>query len=237
MSVLFRLVSLGLTVAAIGFGVAGCGDSIKDKVNDAKTTYNDAKSTYSTAKDTIDDATVKGSASDSFFKSSNLSTALGKITDKAGDDAIEVTVYPGYVQADASTGSETSGKRYRVNNDQDLTEAGLKLSGPGKLADNVFPFSDVNADDIDNTVAAVAKKAGKTLDDVTYVSIRIGVVSGKPEMNIYVNGGGFYTANLDGTGIKDTGGDAKKAAGDAEDTVNCIKDAKGDVTKIQACTK
>jgi len=237
MSALFRLVGLGLTVAAIGFGVAGCGDSIKDKVNDAKTTYNDAKSTYSNAKDTIDDVTVKGGASDSYYQSANLSSALDKITSKAGDDAIEVTVYPGYVQADASTGSETSGKRYRVSKDGDLKEASLKLTGPGKLADNVFPFSDVNADTIDSTVAAVAKKAGKTLDDVTYVALRIGVVSGKPEMNIYVSGGGYYTANLDGSGIKNPAGDAKKATAKAEDTVQCVKDAGSDVTKIQACAK
>jgi hypothetical protein len=230
-------VSVGLAVAAIGFGVAGCGDSIKNKVKEAKTTYNQAKSTYSTAKGTIDDATVKGSAGNSFYKASNLSTALGKITDKAGDDAIEVTVYPGYVQADASTGSESSGKRYHVNSDQDLSEADLKLTGPGKLADNIFPFSDVNADDIDNTVAAVAKKAGKTLDDVTYVSLRIGVVSGKPEMNIYLSDGGFYTANVDGSGIKDVGGAAKTAASKAQDTVDCLKKANGDVNKIQACSK
>jgi hypothetical protein len=230
-------VGVGLTVAAVGFGVAGCGDSIKNKVNDAKTTYNQAKSTYSTAKDTIDDLTVKGSASNSFYKASNLSTALGKITDKAGDDAIEVSVYPGFVQADASTGSEAQGKRYRVNSDQKLTEADLKLTGPGKLADNIFPFADVNADTVDSTIAAVAEKAGKTIDDVTFVIIRVGVVSSKPQMNVYVSGGGYYTANLDGSDIKDVGAAAKKAATTAEDAVQCIKDANGDVTKIQACAK
>jgi hypothetical protein len=228
---------LGLTVAAIGFGVAGCGDSIKDKIDEAKTTYSDAKTTYDNAKNTIDDATVKGGASNSFYQAANLSDALSQITDKAGDDAIEVTVYPGYVQADASTGSESSGKRYRVNSDKKLTEASLKLTGPGKLADNVFPFSDVNADTIDSTVAAVAKKAGKTLDDVKYVSLRVGIVSGKPEMNIYVSGGGYYTANLDGSDLKDVGGAATTAVNKAKDIANCVKNANGDVTKIQACAK
>lgn len=237
MSALFRLVGLGLTIAAIGFGVAGCGDSIKDKIDDAKTTYSDAKTTYDNAKNTIEDSTVKGGAGNSFYKSANLDEALSQITDKAGDDAIEVTVYPGYVQADASTGSETDGKRYRVNSDKKLTEASLKLTGPGKLADNVFPFSDLNADTIDSTVSAVAKKAGKTLDDVTYVSLRVGIVSGKPEMNIYVGGGDYYTANLDGSAVKNPVGDAKDAAGKAQDMVDCIKDAGGDVTKIQACAK
>ena len=237
MSFLFRLVGLGLTVAAIGFGVAGCGDSIKDKVNDAKTTYKDAKTTYDDAKGTIEDSSVKGSAANSFYKSSNLSTGLGKITDKAGDDAIEVTIYPGYVQADASTGSETAGTRYRVNADDALQEDKLQLNGPGKLADNIFPFADVDPAAVESTVTAVAKKAGKTVDDISYVGIRIGVVSAKPEMNVYVSGGGYYTANLDGSGLKNVAGDAKDAAGKAQDTADCIKAAGANVDKIQACTK
>lgn len=237
MSTLIRLVGIGFAVAALGFGATGCGDEIKDKIDEAKTTYSDAKTTYEDAKGKIESATVKGSAENSFYKASNLTTGLGKITDKAGDDAIEVTIYPGYVQADASTGSETEGKRYRVNTDEDVKEAELKLAGPGKLADNIFPFADVDPQAVESAVNAAAKKAGKTVDDVTYVNIRIGVVSGDPEMNIYIGGGDFYTANLDGSGLKSPVGEAKKAAGAAEDTVDCITKAAGDIEKMQACAK
>ncbi len=235
MSTLTRLAGIGFAVAALGFGATGCGDEIKDKIDEAKTTYSDAKTTYEDAKGSIDSATVKGGAENSFYRSSNLTTGLGKITDKAGDDAIEVTIYPGYVQADASTGSETAGKRYRVNTDDDVKEADLKLQGPGKLAENIFPFADVDPTAVESTVDAAAKKAGKTIDDVTYVNIRIGVVTGKPEMNIYVSGGDFYTANLNGSGLKSPVGDAKEAVGKASDTVDCIKAAGTDVDKIQAC--
>jgi hypothetical protein len=238
-SALIRLVGLGLAVAAIGFGVAGCGDSIKHKVSDAKTTYNDAKTTYNAAKDVVNDATVKGSAESSYFKASNLGNALDKIKAKAGDDAIEVDIYPGYVQADVSTGSETEGKRYHVNKDGTLAEAKLTLTSVagGKLADNIFPIADVDPGTVESTINAVAKKEGTTVDSVSYVLIKMSLVNGKPEMNIYVKGGAFYTANLDGSGLKNPVGDATKAVSKAKATGDCIQKAGTDVAKMAACNK
>src|SRR4051794_37079143 len=151
----------------MGFAVAGCGDSIKDKVDDAKTTYDQAKTTYSDAKSAINDLTVKGGAENSYFKEANLNKAVDQIEDKVGrrGDLLELTIFPGYVQADASTGSESEGKRYRINTDGDLKEAKLTLTSVagGKLSDNVFPISDVDPATISNTISEVAGKAGKTL--------------------------------------------------------------------------
>lgn len=238
MTRLFRLVAVAAIVSAFGFGLAACGDSVKDAVDDAKTTIDDVKTTADDIKSQADQLTKKGDAEDSLLRSSNLAKALGTLSEKAGSDAdaIEVDVYPGYLQADISTGSEDEGKRYKVAGpDGDAEEAKLQLTGPGKLAENIFPLSDVDATTVADTATAAAEKAGKTLGDVTYVTIRIGITSGKPEINVYLGGGAFYTAGIDGSGLKDVAGDAKQAASDAQDTADCIKQAGTDVSKITDC--
>ena len=238
MTRLFRLIAVAGIVSAFGFGLAACGDSVKDAVNDAKTTIDDVKTTAGDIKNQADQLTKKGDAEDSLLRANNLNKALGTLTGKVGSDAeaIEVDVYPGYLAADISTGSEDEGKRYRVAGpDGDAEEAKLQLTGPGKLADNVFPLSDVSADTVADTANAAAEKAGKTLADVTYVTIRVGVTSGKPEINVYLGGGDFYSAGIDGSGLKDVTGEAKDALSDAQKTADCIKQAGTDVSKLQDC--
>lgn len=245
MTRLFRPVAIAGIVAAFGLGLTACGDSVKDAVDDAKTTIDDVKTTADDIKTTADDIKaqadqlgVDADAEDSLLRASNLQKALGTLSGKAGAgaDALEVDVYPGYLQADIATGSEQNGKRYKVAGpDGDAQEAELELTGPGRLSENVFPLSDVDADTVAATASKAAAKANKTLGDVTYVTIRIGVTSGKPEINVYLGGGAFYTADIDGSGLRDVAGDARKAAGDAQETADCIKRAGTDVSKITAC--
>src|SRR3954471_2002684 len=96
-----------------------------------------------TAKHASDSVNRKGGDGKSLYHAGNLDKALGKLKARVGDDGklLSLTVYPGYLVADASTGSEDKGKTYRVEEDGSIRELPLTLTGPGQVKDNIFPIA------------------------------------------------------------------------------------------------
>jgi hypothetical protein len=209
-----------------------------------------------TAHDAVQSVNRKGGDDESLFHAARLEGALDKVRANVGADGelLRLTVYPGYVMAEASTGSEDEGKSFRVQENGKVTKAPLTLTGPGRLADNVFALDKIDAKTIERLARAVAAKEHATLDDVAYVIATIQAGSGKPGINVYLKNSKFWQAALDGSGLSNPDKEARNAldnaaaavdaatstttsaAKGADDLAACVQAAGGDVEKLQACS-
>ena len=213
-----------------------------------------------TAHDAVQSVNRKGGDDQSLFHAARLDSVLDKVRDQVGADGklLKLTVYPGYVMAEASTGSEDEGKAFRVQENGKVTKYPLTLTGPGRLADNVFDFSKIDAKTVERLTNQVAAKEHATLDDVGYVVATIQADSGKPGMNVFLKNSKHWRAALDGSGLSNPDQDARKAldnaaaavenatsatkaaaksaAKPADDLAACVQEAAGDVEKLQACS-
>lgn len=197
---------------------------------------------FDQAGDALDEASASAADEGSLLRGNDLAAALKTLEKEAGSgkDVLQVTVYPTYLSAEVSTGSEDDAKGYKVQRDGDVQPFGVSLTGPGKLADNVFPLADLDPEALDRVVAAATKDdPSLTLDDVSHAIAGIDSVSGKPDWKVYF-GGAYYTASLDGTDVRE-GGTAPAAADDAvakaTSITDCLAKAAGDVEAVQACTR
>ncbi len=198
---------------------------------------------FDQAGDALDEASASAADEGSLLRGNDLAAALKTLEQEAGSgkDVLQVTVYPTYLAAEVSTGSEDDAKGYKVERDGDVQPFGVSLTGPGKLADNVFPLADLDPEALDRVVAAATKKdPSLSLDDVTHAIAGIDAISGKPDWKVYFGGASFFTANLDGSDVR-KGGSAPAAADDAVADATLISDclamAAGDVEAVQACTR
>jgi len=220
-----------------------------------------AQDAFDQADDALEEASAKASDEGSLLRGAALADALATLKDETdgAKDALRITVYPTYLSAEVSTGSEDEAKGYKVQKDGDVQPFGVTLTGPGKLADNVFPIADIDPKALDAVVAAAAEQDPSLgLDDVTHAIAGIDSISGKADWKVYFGGSTYYTANLDGTDVRKGGapatttavpdaGDvedavedaseqADEAVSDAQEVTDCIAKAAGDVAAIQACT-
>ncbi|MBJ7330781.1 MAG: hypothetical protein JHC95_12850 [Solirubrobacteraceae bacterium] len=168
-----------------------------------------------TARDSLDEATASAADESSLLRASNLSDALATVKEK-GDgrtDALAITIYPGYITAEVSKGSEKDADGFKINQDGDVQDFPVSLTGPGKLSDNVFPLADIDPKVLDQVIAgAIKKDAGLKLDDVTHAIVGIDPISGKADWKVYFNGASYYTANLDGSDLRKGGTPSADAA-------------------------
>jgi hypothetical protein len=230
----FRLLfALGLVGAAVGifFGAKG----------------------LMTAKDAVDSVNRTGGDRASLFHADRLDSALGKVRAKVGDDGqlLALNIYPGYLQVDASTGSEDKGRSFRIQENGKVDELPLTLNGHGRLRDNVFPLARLDAATVQRLAEQVAAKEHGDLDDVTHVIATIQPDSGKPGLNVYLKNQRYWRAGLDGRGLSNPDHQAREAlddagkavagatqqAGGASDLAACLQKAGTDVAKVSACTK
>jgi hypothetical protein len=123
-------------------------------------------------------------------------------------------------------------KGYTYSSGGDLSDFGVKLVGPGRIEDNVFPIAQLNAGTPERIVAGVHAKAPQySLADVQFMTLDIDPVSGKPvwDVNIGTPGSGnLYQADLNGSNVRAPGEAGRNVA-------DCITKAAGDPVKIQAC--
>jgi hypothetical protein len=216
-----------------------------------------------TAKHATDSVNRKGGDSKSLFHAGALDKGLNKVRAKVGDDGklLQLAIYPGYMAVDAASGSEDKGRSFRIQEDGRVDELPVTLTGPGKLADNVFPLAKVDPAVVEKLAGQAAAKEHLGLNDVTHIVVMLEPDSGKPGINVYLNNSRFWRAGLDGSGLSNPdiegrkaldgvqktldGLDAKKAttpsaAPDASGTSGltaCIQAAGADAAKIAACTK
>lgn len=201
---------------------------------------------FDQADDALEEANASASDEGSLLRGPALADALAKLKEEDGGakDVLRITVYPSYVSAEVSTGSEDDAKGYKVQKDGDVVPFGVTLTGPGKLADNVFPLADVDPKALDTIIAGVTKRdASLGLDDVSHALAGIDPVSGKADWKVYFGGAAYYTANLDGSNLREGGAAPSQTATQADDAVSdakkitdCLAKAAGDVEAVQACT-
>lgn len=194
--------------------------------------------------DAVGGATTGAGDRDSMFRAAGLGDALAELRERGDGDALRVAVYPAYVSAELSTGSETEGQGLKVEQDGDVEPFDLRLTGPGKLADNVFALSQVDAGVFEGIVAGARRDDPSLgIEDLTHAIAAIDPISGEAGWKVYFGAAGAYTADLDGTNLKRTGdapatsSQADRAVADATRITDCLARAAGDVERVQACTK
>jgi hypothetical protein len=216
-----------------------------------------------TAKHATDSVNRKGGDSKSLFHAAALDKGLDKVRAKVGDDGrlLQLTIYPGYLAVDASSGSEDKGRSFRIQEDGRVDELPVTLTGPGKLADNVFPLAKVDSGVVEKLAGQAAAKEHLGLDDVTHVIVMIEPDSGKPGINVYLDNSRFWRAGLDGSGLSNPDIEGRKALDGVQKTLDgldatstakpggstkpsatpdlatCIQAAGADAAKLAACTK
>ncbi|HET6508316.1 MAG TPA: hypothetical protein VFG42_16100 [Baekduia sp.] len=244
---MFRsLTILGLIGAAVGlfFGVKGA----------------------ITAKHATDSVNRKGGDPKSQFHADRLSQSLDKVRAQVGDDGrlLALNVYPGYIEADASTGSEDRGRSFRIQEDGRVDKLPVTLTGPGTLKDNVFPINKVDTKVVEKLAGEAAAKEHLGLDDVSHIVVTVMPDTGKPGISVYLDNQRFWRASLDGKGMSSPEADARKAMAGVQKTLDgldnsattakttapstgsaapkgdltaCLSAAGTDAAKVTACTK
>jgi hypothetical protein len=216
-----------------------------------------------TAKHASDSVSRKGGDAKSQFHADRLTKSLDKIRAEVGADGrlLSLNVYPGYIQADAATGSEDKGRSFRIQEDGRVDELPVTLTGPGRLKDNVFAIDKVDTKVVEKLAGQAAAKEHLGLDDVSHVVVTIQPDSGKPGIAVYLDNQRFWRAALDGSGLSSPDVEARKAMDGVQNTLDgldnsattqaaapaqaapkanlqaCLASAGTDAARITACTK
>jgi hypothetical protein len=212
------------------------------------------------AHDAVSEVNRKGGDENSLFHAAKFDSALDKVRANVGADGdlLRLIAYPGYMTVEASTGSEDEGRAFKVQESGRVTKMPLTLTGPGRLADNVFPLAKLHGSTIEKLAGEVAAKENGTLDDVAYVIAQIQPGSGDAGLSVYMKNSRFWQAALDGSGLVNPDKQARKSLDDAEATIEsatksatkasggtakqgddlaaCVQAAGTDVAKLQACS-
>lgn len=216
-----------------------------------------------TAKNAVDSVNRQGGDEKSLFHAAPLDKGLDKVRAKVGADGqlLQLNIYPGYLQVDASTGSEDKARSFRIQEDGKVDQLPVTLTGPGKLADNVFPLAKVDSGVVEKLAGQAAAKEHAGLDDVSHVVVMIAPDSGKPSINVYLKSSRYWRAALDGTGLTNPTAQAREAMDgvektldgldatttsrsakpsavpSADDLASCIQAAGVNAAKVAACAK
>jgi hypothetical protein len=86
-----------------------------------------------------------------------------------------------------------------------LTGFPVRLIGPGRLADNVFPLARVRPATVERLATGAARTFGGTLDDVQAMTLELDLTSGRPQWSANVlrgQDGRLYLADLDGRRLR-----------------------------------
>jgi hypothetical protein len=218
------LFSAVLLVVAIGFGVSKAVHG----VGEAKKAVTQASGGAQSAGAADDD---------SLIRSANLEKALAAVKAKGGDQVLELRLEPGEARFQVREGDGAKGWAYTKGGD--LNDFRIKLIGPGRIEDNVFPIAQLDAGTPERIVQGIHAKAPRyDLKDVQFMTLDIEPVSGKFvwAVNIGTPGSGnLYQADLDGSNVRSPGEAGAQAGQAAQGITDCITKAAGDPTKIQAC--
>jgi hypothetical protein len=118
----------------------------------------------------------------------------------------------------------------------------LVIKTPGGGAFTPFDLSVVSPAAAQAAVDTVLTKAHVGLSGVSYLTFTSNPVSGTPGWGVYLQSGGYYSANGSGGHVvahTPPGGTAGGAGGSpsgAQSTATCIQNAGTDVNKIRKCT-
>ena len=194
----------------------------------------------------------------SLIRAKNLARAIAAVSRKSGE-VLELRLEPATAKFQVRRGGSGSAQGWAYTSGGDLSSFGVKLIGPGRIQDNVFPIAQLKATTPEKIVAAIhARNASLSLKDVQFMTLDLDAGTGKFMWSVNIGtpgSGSLYQANLNGGNVGLPGEAASRAASsgsvkasttpsNAQDAVTkaqreakCIQNAGGDVAKIQACTK
>jgi len=178
---------------------------------------------------------------DSLIRASNLQKAIAGVQGKGGSQVLELRLEPG--EAKFQVRDQGGAKGWTYTKGGDLNDFRVKLIGPGRIEDNVFPISQLDPGAPERIVAGIHAKAPQyDLGDVQFMTLDIDPASGKFiwAANVGQPGSGnLYQADLDGSNVRspgEIGAQVGAQAGQkAQGITDCIAKAAGDPAKIQAC--
>jgi hypothetical protein len=242
---MYRRSPLGILVSAIILVVA-----IVFGVSKAINNVDDAKKGVQQANGGGDSGADSG---DSLIKASNFGKAIAAIKAKtgAGGQVLELRLEPKQAKFQVRDGGGAKGWTYSSGGD--LSDFRVKLIGPGRIEDNVFPIAQLNAGTPERIVAGIHAKAPQyTLADIQFMTLDIDPVSRKPVWAVNIGqpgSGNLYQADLNGANVRKpgelptgvgagtgtTGAPGTTGAARAGRIADCISKAAGDPVKIQAC--
>jgi hypothetical protein len=212
------LISGVLVVVVIGFGIS----KAVHNVGDAKKGIEQASGNSSSG----------AAGGDSLIKADNLGKAIAAVKSKAGGQVLELRLEPNEAKFQVRDGDGAKGWAYTSGGD--LDDFKVKLIGPGRIEDNVFPIDRLQAGAPERIVAGIHAKAPQyELEDVQFMTLDIDPVSGKFNWSVNIGepgSGNLYQADLDGSHVRAPGEAGRNAA-------DCIAKAAGDPVKIQACVQ
>jgi hypothetical protein len=226
------LVGLVITVAVVGFGVS---KAVKN-VGDAKEGTEQASGNSSANAD----------GEDSLVRAANFEKAIDAVRGKTGarSEVLELRLEPGEARFQVRDGDGAKGWTYTSGGH--LGDFGVRLIGPGRIEDNVFPIAQLKAGTPERIVAGIHARAPQyDLADVQFMTLDMDPAGGGFvwRVNIGAPGQGrLYLADLDGGNIRSPG-DVPAASGGAATTTpgagvaDCIAKAAGDPAEIQACAR
>jgi SH3-like domain-containing protein len=171
---------------------------------------------------------------DSLIRGDNLEKAIASVKSKTGApvEVLELRLEPKEAKFQVRDGDGARGWAYTSGGELDHFK--VKLVGPGRIEDNVFPIDRLDAGAPGRVVAGVHAKAPRyELKDVQFMTLDIDPASGKFNWSVNVGepgSGNLYEADLDGSDVR--------APGEAgRDAADCIGKAAGDPAKVQACVQ
>jgi hypothetical protein len=212
------LISGVFAVVVIGFGISKAVNNVGDAEKGLEQASGDSSS--------------GAAGGDSLIKADNLGRAIAAVKGKTGarGEVLELRLEPKEAKFQVREGDGAKGWAYKSGGD--LDDFGVKLIGPGRIEDNVFPIGRLQAGAPERIVAGIHAKAPRyELKDVQFMTLDVDPVSGKFNWSVNIGdpgSGRLYQADLDGSNVRAPGEAGRNAA-------DCIAKAAGDPAKIQGC--
>jgi hypothetical protein len=194
----------------------------------------------------------------SLIRAKNFAKAIAAVGSESGQ-VLEVRLEPATAKFQVRRGQSGSAQGFAYTSGGSLNSFGVKLIGPGRIQDNVFPIAQLKATTPEKIVASIhARNASFSLKDVQFMLLELDAGTGKFVWSVNIGtpgSGSLYQADLNGANVALPGEAASRAATSGAGTASsvpsntqdavakaqalskCIQKAAGDVAKIQACTK
>jgi hypothetical protein len=198
---------------------------------------------------------------DDLFTTAGFQKAYDAVKDKAGGKpALQVQITQGGADFKLRDGERATGFVYTGGS---LHDEQVQVIGPGSLNGQDFPFSEIDPAAIDKIVSGVKSESGINDIKVTVMTLEKSAVDGRLKWTVNAEGGGrtglVYNADPDGSNVTSplgggitgtetspstttstTGGAGGVTAPNGKtpaEVAQCIQQAGGDVSKIQACAQ
>ncbi|MFL5907017.1 MAG: hypothetical protein ACJ75Z_05425 [Solirubrobacterales bacterium] len=201
------------------------------------------------------------SGNDALFTSAGFQKAYDAVKAKAGGKpALQLQITQGGADFKLRDGEKATGFVYTGG---DVHDEEVQLVGPGSIEGQDFPFSLIDPAAIDKIVSGVKSQSGVSDIKVTVMTLEKSAVDGQLKWAVNAEGGGrtglVYTADPDGSNVTSPLGGIAGSEGSTTGTtgttgasgggvtapngktpqeiLQCIQQAGGDASKIQACSQ